>query len=825
MKKDSILSQCKILEFKLHKKSQDFFTYKIVLTMIVSLLVYFPTKADILTSEQALQRFEGSTNTRSSLSNLKVTYTGKDNKGNVSLYIFTPENENGFYILSADDCAKPLLGYSDTNRFDVNNMPESLKYWLGEYSNQIEYMRENHYPAFVSTRSSNEMQAISPLVKTKWNQGVPYNDYCYTIAADGSETKSVTGCVATSMAQVMDYFQYPEIGTGEISYKHGDSGTYSMSFSEKPFQWNEMLDTYYPDEYNSQQADAVAYLMKACGYSVKMDYMKGESGASGTAIAGALVEYFKYDPGIIVQDRKFWTLDQWENMIYQNLSKVGPVVYNGSALDGGHSFVCDGFDGNGYFHINWGWGGMSDGYYLLDALNPDEYGIGGAAGGYNLGQQVILNISPKETNLFQHQTMLIGNATGTLKDNILTLSLEGDGASLQYFDTAPVEITFGVEIVSANNTDANPVYKMSEKSVEAMQNSTYHWDEVGTTINLDDLNLSAGVTYNIIIGASIKDGDSTYWEESKSYPGKYNYVSVEKTEYGYKLINHTPANLEVTDFNVLTSPIYQNSPIKFSATFMNNNSEALTRNYSAVILDSEGKEYFKTENYSINVAADTTIDNEWTSVVWYKENDTEDLTSEGEFTLKLYDNWEGQYVEGIEETITILPPHKDNKAEAYLSVEGAEKEGDVYVINGTEFVASITVKVTEGFFDSPINLGIEEPLSNGEYYTLMHKHFDAIPDLSAGQEQVFTMTMELPDADPSKIYHLQAWTQGYTFGDYISLRFNTEYTGINVADLQNPEILNVYSLSGVQLLKTADKTNLNNLPSGIYIVNGKKVKL
>ena len=652
-----------------------------------------------LTPQEALKRLEsqnGNGMSRLPSKKLSLKYTLTDKTDLASIYVFGKEDSNGYVVMSADDAAYPVLGYSDEGVFNPDNIPPELKFWLEEYSRQIEYMRTKNYRANESSSTPfADLEPVTPLLKSKWNQGAPYNTYCYTIEANGTQTKSVTGCVATSMAQVMYYYKYPEIGHGSISYKHGDSGTYSMDFSAQSFDWNEMLPTYYPDSYTQLQGDAVAYLMKACGYSVKMDYSKGEAGANGAEIAGALINYFGYNTDIEVETRAFFTYDDWALMIYNNLKDVGPVVYNGSALDGGHSFVCDGYDGNGYFHFNWGWGGMSDGYYLLDALNPDEFGIGGAAGGYNLGQQVILNISPEKGLADVPHLMQFGNVTGKISDDTLALKLvDTDTPGLQYINPSPLKVTLGVKVVNNDDSSQPAQYFASEKkNLEASQGSYFNWEEYGTSIDLSKVDMTEADEYSFIIAVEINDGTTSQWTEAVAMPGKANYVTIVKEDGKYDVKNHETVDVKVTDFQIISSTVYLDKPVKFHAVFSNDGSQQLTRNYSAVFFNSEGEECYKMENYSVNVDAGATITDTWTSVNWYKEKGAEKITEATEFKVRLYDNWQGSYVEGIEEDVTVMPTNPEAKVESELKIVNAEKHGDVYEINGNELEVSLTIKV------------------------------------------------------------------------------------------------------------------------------------
>ena len=316
-----------------------------------------------------------------------VTY---DRTGTPALYIYTYSGDRGFMLLPADDAVAPLLGYSETNSFRLTDMPENLKSWMAYYTDQIEDARGSEPYVAVQTRAG-ERAPIQPLLKTTWDQGAPFNTECPYLG----NRRCVTGCVATAMAQVMKYWQYPASGKGSVTYRpESFEEDLTMDFSATSFDWENMLDVY-GKTYNATQRYAVATLMKACGYSVRMKYSPVESGAYSKDISTALINYFGYDQGLSRRDRADYTSqDAWDEMVYNDLIYSGPVIYSGQSTNGAHCFVCDGYDGNGFFHINWGWGGMSDGYFLLNELTPNEVGTGGHYGGYNLQQSVVTGIMP-----------------------------------------------------------------------------------------------------------------------------------------------------------------------------------------------------------------------------------------------------------------------------------------------------------------------------------------------------------------------------------------------------------------------------------------------
>lgn len=348
-----------------------------------------------ISPEQALNRIQSSSLKKlPGNTDLKLCYT-EQSEGVKSLYVFN-SSKSGFVVTSADDRLPALLGYSYSGNFNYENASPELKWWLGQYAKEAKFYFENENDFAQSTSQSQRINGgvIPNLISTTWDQGSPYNNDC---PAD-SRGRCVTGCVATAMAQVVNYYKYPVNGTGSYSYNW--NGTIlGFDYSSANFDWSNMLDNYTGHETPEQQA-AVAKLMYACGVAVNMEYSSNESGASDIYVASSLRKYFNYDNGVRFLKRDFFTNQEWEELIYNELIESRPVVYGGQAPDGGHEFVCDGYDGQGYFHINWGWSGHGNGYFLLSALDPGLQGIGGFSGGYNSEQTAIVGIQPPSGNSF-----------------------------------------------------------------------------------------------------------------------------------------------------------------------------------------------------------------------------------------------------------------------------------------------------------------------------------------------------------------------------------------------------------------------------------------
>lgn len=325
-------------------------------------------------------------------------------------YIFTTEDNCGFVIVSGDDCATPILGYSTDGYIDMNNMPIQLCDLLQSYSEEIQFAIDNNIQASDSVASSwqaylrapqSQMAttAVSPLVSTKWNQSPYYNAKCpndATLSPLGGHP--TTGCVATAMAQIMKYWGYPSKGSGSKSYKSENYGTLSANFSITTYDWTNMPIKLTSSSSNTQ-VNAVSTLMFHCGVGVEMNYNcdgHGSSGAYTVDVGGgkasaekALRQYFGYSSSVT---GKKWTSSTtettWKNMLKTELNNNRPILYSGrSSSSGGHAFVCDGYDSNDRFHFNWGWGGSADGYFSLTALTPSSYN-------FSEGQQAIIGIQP-----------------------------------------------------------------------------------------------------------------------------------------------------------------------------------------------------------------------------------------------------------------------------------------------------------------------------------------------------------------------------------------------------------------------------------------------
>lgn len=322
-----------------------------------------------------------------------------------SFYIFNTVGDQGYVIVSGDDRTTQILGYIDHGSFDPENMPANMKAWLEGYEEQIAALDMLGISGSINaprpTRNS-----ISPLITTHWDQGNPYWEQCpefMDITEDGDTVGELayTGCVATAMAQVMNYYKFPIACTQTIPsyqviyYMNEEYGVFDTDpLYPMYFDWDNMKDNYTGAE-TQEEKDAVAWLMLYAGCAAHMQYGINASSTSDPYIPTALNEYFNYDAKLVY--RSDYEQGDWEEMIYQELAAGRPMIYNGRAgSGGGHSFVCDGYAYGDLFHINWGWGGIGDGYFVLSVLNPYAGGVGAAHSmeGYNIDQTAIIGIQP-----------------------------------------------------------------------------------------------------------------------------------------------------------------------------------------------------------------------------------------------------------------------------------------------------------------------------------------------------------------------------------------------------------------------------------------------
>lgn len=337
-------------------------------------------------------------------------------------YLFVGVDGSGFALIAADDCVSPILGYSMNGTFLADSLPHHIRTWIDAY--QFDIAASAKEGGVTTKYNTPRDTAVGPLMTTTWNQAPWYNAQCPYSASESNYT--VTGCVATAMAQIMKYWNSPAVGRGSHSYNLSGFGLLSANFDTTHYAWDSMPDAL---DYNSTEAEiaAVAQLMYHAGVAVEMGY--GVDGSYATVSSygsvdricaeNALKNFFRYNQALFTAIRDDYTYPEWDSILSSELNAARPILFSGRDNEGGHAFVIDGYDSLGLYHVNWGWGGYCDGYYTFDNLSPTRSGIGGnPSNSYSYDNRVLLHVFPaSEDSLVTVSVVssdpLIGTVTGS----------------------------------------------------------------------------------------------------------------------------------------------------------------------------------------------------------------------------------------------------------------------------------------------------------------------------------------------------------------------------------------------------------------------------
>jgi hypothetical protein len=329
----------------------------------------------------------------SDIDNLKIESIYNIQQESKTLIYAVNYSEKGFVLVAADDRVSPLLGYSFNNYYSEDNLPVQLKDMITFFKKQIVYVIDNDISAnqeiedlwgyYLSNEINYNTRNVDPLMSTNWDQGHSWNDHCPE-DNQGPGGNVYAGCVATAAAMVMKYWNHPQSGEGSHAYNHNDYGLISANFNTV-YDWNNMS--------NNSPTEASRKLLFHVGVSCEMGYGPYGSGAwvgeYEPSVTTALKTYFKYDQGTTFLSKNNYDDVFWVDIVKSELDQGRPLVYKGYTDDygAGHAFVVDGYDGD-YFHLNWGWSGSYNGWYLISNLSP---------GGYNFStwQGAIFNLYPE----------------------------------------------------------------------------------------------------------------------------------------------------------------------------------------------------------------------------------------------------------------------------------------------------------------------------------------------------------------------------------------------------------------------------------------------
>ena len=334
-----------------------------------------------LTPKEALDNFKQTHHQNKALINSykEPTYTYTF-EGEPSYYFFNSEEKKGFIILSADYNEDILIGYSLNDTINPNHIPEALKLFL-----------KGHKTLNGNTNGKHR-NAISPMLTTRWNQDEPYNNTLPIPYGD----KSLAGCVTTAMAQVINYHRFPIQPVGNVEYT-SVLMRYSANLAEYTFDFNNMINDYQENNATDEQLKAVNDLFYCCGMSVDSSWGKDVTTAQSSLVPERMNKHFGYSNAIGIVNSSCFTSDEWSDLLYDQLEKGLPVMISAKSGNNsvGHMFICDGCDENGFYHINWGWGGALDGFFNLNSLYSYDPDIDFSTEGFSINQKAIINICPE----------------------------------------------------------------------------------------------------------------------------------------------------------------------------------------------------------------------------------------------------------------------------------------------------------------------------------------------------------------------------------------------------------------------------------------------
>ena len=792
------------------------------LSLIVALLlmVAMPMMAERVTPETA-QKVAMTFLNNNGAKSAQLTDLSRT-AGFSNLYIFN--GEEGFVVMAADDCVQPILGYSLTGKFVTENMPENIKGWLEGYNEEIQYAIDSKMKTSTETtkqwkdlidgdsKAAKATTVVSALLQTTWDQNgyyyysggqlliyELYNNLCPYDNNAGERT--VTGCVATAMAQIMKYWSYPAYGVGSHSYTpttHPEYGVQSANFAATNYAWNNM-----PNELTSSsttaQKNAIATLMYHCGVSVDMDYDIGDNGGSGAYsedVPYALVHYFNYKSTASIKYKSNFSDNNWINLLKTELDASRPIQYSGSGT-GGHAFVCDGYNSSNYFHFNWGWSGSNDGFYSLSSLNPGSGGVGGSNYNFTNNQAAIIGIEPASniaapTNL---SYTLSGTQNITLTWNAVSAaasynvyrngSLIGGASGTTFSETAP----YGTNSYYVRAVDANGQQSLPSNTVTVyIEYSTPIATNLTATLSGNNVNLSwtaPAWCYPSSPSATLTYGDGTfngrigfgggsnmYW--GHRYPASsltsYNSMSIYKAAFyayetgAYKIFVYKGTN---TSNCPQTKLLEQSLNVGATGWFEFDLTTRLvidaTKDYWIFIYDPQGRDYPATYSSYSGSEGDyyTSAPTSWVSNAGNLAFLIRAYITDGIYTYDLWDN-NTKIADNIANTIYTVSNITSNvlhqyyvKTNYYGGDTDASNKADI--VKGTVSVSSLSLGATDKLtITAGSKLTVTGTLSNNVASNLVIENGAQLVNSSNGVKATVTQNISAYTRDQSKGWHLIA---------------------------------------------------------------------
>ena len=736
--------------------------------------------------------------TRAASGELSRAITGVADGDSAGIYVFNCDG--GFVVISADDELPSVLAYGLKNSYDAQIAPPAMQAMLEAYNHAVN--------SSVKTRATVPTHAdISPLIKTQWNQNTPYNKYC---ATESGET-CPTGCVATAVAQIMYYHKWPET-----------------------FNWDAMK-TSYTSEDAGDAVEAVAKLMADVGEKVYMQYGAESSSAHDMDACEALRIRYGYSENTNYIERSCYTAKGWDEVIYNELAANRPVFYGGlSASSGqgivGHAFILDGYqakNGVGYFHVNWGWGGSSDDYFLISVLNPEQQYTGGNAGssGYSFGQSALVGVEKGELSDAKSMRLCLCSCTiksdkGTYTRNSASENFPAIQLMLGvYNSTLPQE---------ARHYDlAYALYK-DNKLVEIID-----------SISLDKLTESEALNYlyggtfdtgSFAFGKDLADGTyqlrtlsretgKSLWQQAMGATCRYIELTINGNQMTTKAYGKFDEE-SVSKFIINSVTVSENCEVGKPITITVNVTDKNKTNNAPLFLYGNASLEQGTDKFQLLTGGGTNLEAgetgdvvlEYTpqragNFVFYLSGDRTELTDslyrfEAKVTgvaLIMEMEVEGAVVKGA---APCEVPGTALKGKIVLTNYGSEPYNDKVGILPCELIGNTLNTIGQSVTtDCNIAIGDSQEVSfNFRNLTL---------------NSTYIILVKIPDGDDVKYLN---WEDDGSI-KYIYIFTMIEDTAIKDIQLDSPDA-DVYDMRGVRLGKASE---LKSLPKGVYIINKKKV--
>lgn len=547
-------------------------------------------------------------------------------------YVFNTEGNNGFVVVAGDDAVSPILGYSLESSFDSNDIPPALQWKLDRYRDEMSRLSAENVRVLSRSISKNP---IEPLITTQWGQKSYFNRF--TPIFDGRQCP--TGCIATAVAQVMYYHRGSERYIGSHSYEWRGE-IFSYDYSKASFDWDNMRAGYLGVVVSDTEANAVSELMLACGIGVNMGYKGSGSGSDIVFAKRFLVENMGYNPEMAIRYKNNYNPEEWEELLYCELVNDRPIICQG----GGHAYICDGYDGEGYFHFNWGWDGSYDSYFLPSLLNPtpednfhnDMYILSGVEGSKTDGIYWTPDLICKDEFKIDERGKAFINVvnynTKDFKGKLGAKITSQDGVLAQWYEFEPdVEIE-AVRIIGI-------------------------WVGRGTYTLRGDLPRNIGLKAGKYVLYPAYYSDANAWRELRCFAGCQGTILLEVTEDG-RYIYSNPESSETPTYEVCITKLrindmaeqeelrgvtFAGNPPSLMFTYINQ-TETVCRPNLVFVFTQDGNIYSK-ENFALALEGNQVIEYGCQFGKGFEE---------GEYQLDIYDDY-GRRVNDATLNFSVIP--------------------------------------------------------------------------------------------------------------------------------------------------------------------------